>query len=227
MHVMLEIIYIQLPCGPSPPPCRLRSAFCVLCCGGETTTQSHAKMHKEISKKLTNNCSKNYQKSSKNRSKIVQKSIKNRQKSLKIEVWRGPEGSWGPQGCPKGARNQKSDEKFAQPSFVPPFPGSPKSSIFDFSRFLSTFLWSFFGGAFWRPPTTNFRGFWGVFLIVFWRFLWSVVRRVAMQKTSFCIGIYSVWWPSTFLQKAKKTKKCHQNERYFSRGLSTPLFHRF
>ena len=48
-----------------------------------------------------------------------------------------------------------------------------------------------------------------------------------MQKTSFCIGIYSVWWPSTFLQKAKKTKKCRQNEGRFSRGLSTPLFHRF
>ena len=48
-----------------------------------------------------------------------------------------------------------------------------------------------------------------------------------MQKTSFCIGIYSVWWPSTFLQKTKKTKKCCQNEGRFSRGLSTPLFHRF
>ena len=152
-----------MPCGPSPPPCRLRSAFCVLCCGGRS--KQRPRHMRKCTQKLSE---KTQTKSIKNHPKIDQK-------SPKIEVWRGPGRAWGrswdhsaPQGCPKGARNQKSDEKFAQPPFVPQSLGSQKSSIFDIClRFLLTFLWSFFGGAFWRPPTTNFRGCWCVFLIVF------------------------------------------------------------
>ena len=116
---------IQLPCGPSPPPCRLRSAFCVLCCGGR------CKQRLRHMRNCTQKISKKIPKSIKNHPKIDQK-------SLKIEVWRGPGRAWGRswdhsalRGCPKGARTQKGDEKFAQPPFVPYFLGSPKSSMFD------------------------------------------------------------------------------------------------
>ena len=48
-----------------------------------------------------------------------------------------------------------------------------------------------------------------------------------MQKSSFCIGFYSVCSPSTFSQKAKKTYMCRQNGGCFSGGLSAPLFRQF
>ena len=36
---LVDFFCIQLPCGPSPPPCRLRSAFCVLCLEGANNRQ--------------------------------------------------------------------------------------------------------------------------------------------------------------------------------------------
>ena len=75
-------------------------------------------------------------KSFKNQSKIVQKSIE----IVKNRGLEGSRGVLGPQGCPKGARNQKSDEKFAQPPFVPQSLGSPKLSIFDI---LAIFVYCF------------------------------------------------------------------------------------
>ena len=137
---------IQLPCGPSPPPCRLRSAFCVLCCGGRC--KQRPRHMRKCTQKISEKTSKIYQKSSENRSKI----IKNR----------GLEGSWEGLGevlapfCAPGLPQRRpSDEKFAQPPFVPYFLGSQKSSIFDiFAIFVDLFCGRFseacFGGL--RPP---------------------------------------------------------------------------
>ena len=133
-------------------PATVPTAFCVLRSvlwgASQTTTQTHAKMHQT------------------NKQKVHQISIKNRQQidqqSLKIEVWRGPGRASGrsgehslDQGCPKGARNQKSDEKFAQPPWIPQSLGSPKSSILEiFAIFVDFFCGRFsearFGDL--RPP---------------------------------------------------------------------------
>ena len=171
-------------------------------------------MHKEISE----NFSKIDQKSSENRSKITK--------------YRGLEGSWeglgevlGPFCAPGLPQRRPKPKKWRKVRSTPvdsPKFGVPK--IVDFQHvcdFCWLFLWSFFGSVFWRPPTTNFRGFWNVFLIVFWRFLWNVVRRVAMQKSSFCIGIYSVWWSSAFLQKTKKQNMSSKWGTFFERLVDT------
>ena len=110
--------------------CVLRSAFCVLGRNNDPVTCENAQRNKQ---------------------KVNQKSFKNPSNIIKNRGLGGPGGSWGPQGCPKGARNQKSDEKFAQPPFVPQSLGSPKSSIFDiFAIFVDFFCGRFseacFGG---------------------------------------------------------------------------------
>ena len=93
------------------------------------------------------------------------------------------EESWdhsAPQGCPKGARNQKSDEKFAQPPWIPQSLGSPKSLIFNiFSIFLDFFCGRFsearFGDL--RPPILgDFGMFFPSFFAVFceaWCIAWQ------------------------------------------------------
>ena len=49
---------------------------------------------------------------------------------------------------------------------------------------------------------TNLKGFWDDFGVIFSYFVVSVVRGLAMHKSSFCIGFYNVCFPSTFSQKA-------------------------
>ena len=51
---------------------------------------------------------------------------------------------------------------------------------------------------------TKFKGFLDDFKLDFQCFLLSVVRGLAMQNESFCIGFYSVCRPSTFSKKANK-----------------------
>ena len=137
------IEYLINPAALRAIPATVPPAFCVLrsvLWGRPGNREKAQRKKRQIS-----------QNRSKNRPKIDQKSSKIDPKSSKIEVWRGPGGSWGPQGCPKGARNQKSDEKFAQPPFVPQSLGSQKSSIFDiFAIFVDFFCGRFsearFGG---------------------------------------------------------------------------------
>ena len=95
--------------------------------------------------------------------------MKNHQKPCKVlqtSRFGGLRRVLGPQGCPKGARNQKSDEKFAQPLFVPSFFGTPKFAFFVmFAIFVDCFGGCFseacFGGL--RPQfLENF----GMFLLI-------------------------------------------------------------
>ena len=155
---------------------------------------------RKCTQKISEKTPKIYQKSSENRSKITKN--------------RGLEGSWeglgevlGPFCAPGLPQRRPKPKKWRKVRSTPvrsPKFGVPK--IIDFRHFCDfcwLFLWSFFGGVFWRPPITNLKGFWHDFWIDFSCFLWTVVRRLAMQKSSFCISIYSVWWPLTFSQKSK------------------------
>ena len=99
MHVWTGIlgvwtcICIQLPCGPSLPPCLLRSLF----------------LRVKVSKKMNPQNDKNYKKQA---SKIEQK-------SSKIDARRGPGGSWGrfwDHFGPQREPSRKNDEKGTSPT---------------------------------------------------------------------------------------------------------------
>ena len=54
-----------------------------------------------------------------------------------------------------------------------------------------------------------------------------MVRRVAMQKSSFCICYLQYLVAISLFTKNKNTKQCRQNGGLFSRGLPASFFRRF
>ena len=87
--------FIQLPCGPSPPPCRLRSAFCVL---------RSVLWGRNSGPVACENAQRNKQ-------KVNQKSIKNYPKLSEIVKNRGLEGSRGVLGPPGLPQRRPKPEK--------------------------------------------------------------------------------------------------------------------
>ena len=145
-------IYIQLPCGPSPPPCLRCSAWCgeAFCVvwGPLASTQDRQKSRK----KTQTNCQNPFQKGS--------KIMKNRGLGGSWGPWGAVWGPSGPPGSPRTAQSRKRVEKAGSLTA----PRDPKMDNFRyFFEFFCIILRCFFEAVFGRPWDLIFRGFWDDF----------------------------------------------------------------
>ena len=143
----------QLPCGPSPPPCLLRSLFLRVKGSMFLSTSAWSFLIMEFHGGIApchvwsyvlpkpnpqndTNYRKNPQTNHKNRVKLKPRVVP---ETLGGGLWT-ISVSGVPQRGPRDARSRKSDEKFVHSSLLPCFLGTPKSYIFGIFRFLCCFL---------------------------------------------------------------------------------------
>ena len=134
-------IYIQLPCGPSPPPCLLRSLFFVLCSSFFVPQGS-----KKTNPQSNNNYQKRRPKLSENHEKVTPGGV--------------PEALGGGLGTilvPRVARRRKRSENGLGD---PPPQGPGWGANFDFLLILWCFFLLFFWVSFWKEFGSNFKWIW-------------------------------------------------------------------
>ena len=199
-------IYIQLPCGPSPPPCLLRSLFFVLCslffvlCSLFFVPQGSKKTNPQSN----NNYQKRHPKLSGDHEKVTPGGL--------------PEALGGGLGTilvPRGARTRKRAEN----GLEDPPQGPSWETHFDFLSILFVFSCCFFECRFGRVSGSNFKWIWVGFLREFRICFNAFLMSSESCEMSFYTVIYSSLGMSASGKYERKSLESEKFVKVFSRGL--------